>query len=51
MSTQAVIYLRVSRVGQVNTAHDPEGYCIRPTPLLRHTATDMPGGLVGAIRP
>ena len=24
----AIIYLRVSTVGQVNTAHDPEGYSI-----------------------
>ena len=28
MSKTAIIYLRVSSVGQVNTAHDPEGYSI-----------------------
>ena len=28
MSKRAVIYLRVSSIGQVNTAHDPEGYSI-----------------------
>lgn len=28
MSKRAVMYLRVSSVGQVNTAHDPEGYSI-----------------------
>lgn len=28
MSKKAIIYLRVSSAGQVNTAHDPEGYSI-----------------------
>lgn len=38
MSATAVIYLRVSSQGQVNTAHDPEGYSIpaQRAAALRH---------------
>ena len=41
MTATAVIYLRVSSQGQVNTAHDPEGYSIpaQRAAALRHAET------------
>jgi DNA invertase Pin-like site-specific DNA recombinase len=46
MSKRAVIYLRVSSVGQVNTAHDPEGYSI---PGQREACQRYAEGLDAAV--